>query len=295
MAKNKLKNKTPKYEYGELFFDEEKYTYSMFFKQYIWVHIVLISLLAISVFFTLAINSNWFRQCENWRIADCWNNIISYTVSYIGTIFLGLIVFFNTCQRQYFDDREANLKVKITARPNNLNPLKFYSAENIERLTPKCSGGSNSANKKLAYIKFNITNYNYKFPMFVESFKAFYADDKENICEIKDYEFASQTDNFMPLDFKEEKNIYIGIDENYFEKLPQNIAYVFKCSNVKDVSKYYVYFMFFHKDMYERHIESMKAKDYEKAISKHKQPLEKWKFYLTLGKEKNKTCDESNY
>ncbi len=64
MAKNKLKNKTPKYEYGEFFFDVEKYTYSMFFKQYIWVHIVLISLLAISIFFTLAIKLNHLHFLE---------------------------------------------------------------------------------------------------------------------------------------------------------------------------------------------------------------------------------------
>lgn len=38
--------------------------------------------------------------------ADCWNSVISYAVSYIGATFLGLIVFYNTRQRQHFEDKE---------------------------------------------------------------------------------------------------------------------------------------------------------------------------------------------
>ena len=50
MKKCKFKNRISRYENGEFFFDEEDYTYSMFFKQYLWVHIVLVSLLAKACF-----------------------------------------------------------------------------------------------------------------------------------------------------------------------------------------------------------------------------------------------------
>ena len=284
MKKNKFKNKIPKYENGEFVFDEEKYTYSMFFKQYLWIHIVLICLLALSVFFSIAVYSNWFQKWQNLCSADCWNSIISYTISYLGATFLGMIVFFNTRQRQYIDDRESNLKVYFTVRPYNIEPLKFYTKENLETVKSKCWGGSNSGNKTLAYIKFNIKNYNYKFPMFVEFSSAYYSDENANILKTNGYGFSMTTGDSMPLDYKEESDIYIGIDEDLFKRLPQSIAYVFKCRNVKDIEKYYVYFITFSDRSYSGVIKSFSEKEYNNSLLKEKQPFGIWKVYLTMGK-----------
>lgn len=283
MKKCKFKNRISRYENGEFFFDEEDYTYSMFFKQYLWVHIVLVSLLAISMFLTVAVYSGWFRQCENLRSADCWNSVISYAVSYIGATFLGLIVFYNTRQRQHFEDKESKLKIFFTSRPRRLEPLEFYTEEDIGTVKAKCWGGSNSENTTLAYIKFNVRNYNYKFPMFIEFSAAYYADENGNILKANGYCFAMTTDTSMPLDYKEESDIYIGIDAQLFGKLPQRIAYVFKCRNVKNVEKYYAYFITFFDTTCGGVVKSFDVEEYNNSLKNEKQPFGRWKIYLTTG------------
>ncbi len=274
MKKCKFKNRISRYENGEFFFDEEDYTYSMFFKQYLWVHIVLVSLLAISMFLTVAVYSGWFRQCENLRSADCWNSVISYAVSYIGATFLGLIVFYNTRQRQHFEDKESKLKIFFTSRPRRLEPLEFYTEEDIGTVKAKCWGGSNSENTTLAYIKFNVRNYNYKFPMFIEFSAAYYADENGNILKANGYGFAMTTDTSMPLDYKEESDIYIGIDAQLFGKLPQRIAYVFKCRNVKNVEKYYAYFITFFDTTCGGVVKSFDVEEYNNSLKTKNNRLE---------------------
>lgn len=284
MKKDKLKNKIPKYENGEFFFDEGEYTYSMFCKQYLWVHIVLVSLLVLSVFFSIAVYSSWFRKCENLCSVDCWNSIISYTISYLGATFLGLIVFFNTRQRQYVDDRESNLKVFFRARPYSVEPLEFYTTGRLGAVMSKSWGGSNRENKTLSYIKFNVKNYNYKFPMFIEFYGVYYSDENAHILKTNCYGFNRTTDQSMPLDYKEESDIYIGIDEEFFKRLPQSIAYVFKCRNVKDIEKYYAYFITFSDKSCSCVIKSFSVEEFNNSLLKENQPFGIWKVYLTMGK-----------
>lgn len=84
----------------------------------------------------------------------------------------------------------------------------------------------------------------------------------------------------MPIDC----DIYIGIDEKFFKRLPQNIAYVFKCRNVKDTEKYYAYFMTFFDESCSCVIKSFSVEEFNNSLLKENQPFGIWKVYLTMGK-----------
>ncbi|MCM1368109.1 MAG: hypothetical protein NC184_04790 [Roseburia sp.] len=291
MRKKKQKqdiSKLMKFENGQFFFGEEKYSYKKFLKNYCWLHLIIIGLLLVAMLLTILAYSYGFTQCCKLKEPDCWVTIISFSLAYLGAAFLGIVVFYNTCQRQYIEDREANLKFNINARPMDIVPLTMYSEEFLKQLTFKCWGGKNKQTNnqvlgEKGYIKFQIKNYNYRYPMYINIVDAYYNDGSGNIVDAKSIDFKLSFENNSPLDYKEEGSIYIGIDNTILTQLPKTIAYVFKLKNVKDIENYCVCFVAFNDVTCSCVIKSISIEEYDKSMREKNHPLGILEVYLKMG------------
>ena len=95
MANKKRKNQAKKIE--------NKYSYKNFFEEYKCLHFILIGVLLLilaTAFVMVIIFSNKFKDFTLIKDFGGWATLISGLLVYIGSTFLGLIVFFNSWQRQ---------------------------------------------------------------------------------------------------------------------------------------------------------------------------------------------------
>lgn len=291
--KQERRMKSIKFENGQFYYDNNEYTYLNFLKKYLWLHICIIILLIVAIFLTICIYSSFFTNCKKLSESDCWSTIISFTIGYIGSAFLGLIVFYNTCQRQFLEDREAKLKFNLITSPFGVEPTVLFTESMLKESMFKWWGGQTKSGSELetgekSYLKFKIKNYNYRYPMYVDVIGAYYGDSEGKIVEVKSLSIKSTVDKDAPLDYKDEGTFYIGISNSLLSTLPKDIAYVFKLRNVKDIEEYCVYFVMVDSRIISGVIQSISIKDYDKSMGERGHPLGKWDIRLAMRNMINK-------
>lgn len=273
---------------------KDKFSYKLFFKEYKWVHYTLICLLLLSILIVVLIFSKCFRDFSALGEFGGWASMISGILTYIGSSFLGLIVFFNTWQRQKIEDEANKLTVDVAckcyASENNFRP---YTKEEIELLGNEYktwggrSGAINKKDNSCGYLGIRIMNLNDGNPMYMSIESVYYLSEENLLKEVVSYNFKATKEFGMPLDYKETNWCYIGVDGDIFEgKEYVRVVYVFRFINVKGDRQYCLYCVNLFKNGINPLTIYITEKEYKKSMKDGKHPFGKYKSILEFMGEK---------
>ncbi len=261
---------------------KEKHNYKAFFKQYKWLHFALIMMLIVALFLVVGIFSNWFNNWEGLKEFSGWASLIAGILTYFGSSFLGIVVFFNTWQRQKIEDESyvimAEVNCKCFCENDKLRP---YSETELNLLGNKYkTWGGSGAEKPCGYMGVRIRNLNEKLPMYINIVSVYYVNDNNELVSTK-YDFKATEELGLPLDYKEINWCYIGIDNSLIRNGSLNrFVYVLRFTNIKGDDKYCCYFV----NLFPNGINPLPiyltAKEYEQSIKTNKHPFGKYKMFL---------------
>ncbi|MBO5066809.1 MAG: hypothetical protein J6C62_00220 [Clostridia bacterium] len=222
------------------------YSYKYFYKEYKLLHIILVAVLLV----TLVVVIVCFSQCfTNFQILcefSGWASLIAGIMTYLGSSFLGLLVFYNSWQRQKMEDANNKIIVNVDNKcsidySGNFVPYK------LDQLPVKfgCWGAISTnkfdGNKTCDYIEFIITNYN-EVPMFTKLIGVYYLNKKE-LEQISYVDFKAIKKDEQPLGFREENRYFIGVNRKVYDGNFKRLVYVFRFYNLKHDEQYCLYLL----------------------------------------------------
>lgn len=216
--------------------DENKYGYKIFIKDYKWLHIVLICIMAliiISTFIMIVVFSNCFENFELLMDFGGWTSLISGLLVFIGSTFLALVVFYNTWQRQKKEDELNELSIKATARFFAIeeNIIIPYTKEQVEKHCKELGAwgnrGSSSVLKEenISYTQIKIQNMQFKYPMYFEYIDAYCLNEEKETLEKIPTKFKTTHSFQTPIEYREQTWCYVGVfnkDISKVNKINQN-------------------------------------------------------------------------
>lgn len=248
---------------------------------------LVIFLIAIFVFSLLAyIIIFWGKLYD----VSAWGSLVAGIFTYIGSSFLGVVVFYNTKSQQRQKEIEDQILVDTKCSADFDFEKRFFipfQLENIDRKTFKFNEtttgkmpiGAKLKFSECSFLFFDITNRNTHIPIYVKpvSFHTFGEDKK-----VKDYYsfcMFSDTSNNDAIDYKQTKGCYIGIsnsiiDKEYYKKNEHQFFYiVIKIESFIGEVVYAILFFSLGKTLGSCKPIIIPEKTYNENASKHSSPI----------------------
>ena len=201
-----------------------------FFQKY-WVIILVLTVLPVGGLFTFC----HFLSPGN--DAGAWSSMIAGLFTYIGSTVLAIIVFYHTYIVEQKHENNESMRFSVYTRSKlDGDCLVPYSSEDIDN-NYKYSGVLFF--KKIApqniddyvYVKTRIYNYNKEYPLTVKIQGIHYIDASGQINSCEFYAIKSTEEINLPIDFKEKRDMLIGlpikiIDKDLYKKQKYFIAFI---------------------------------------------------------------------
>ena len=266
-------------------------SFSMFAKKYWWLIVGLSLLLIIPV----AIFCIAFRH--ELRDVSAWASMIAGIATYLGSAFLGVLVFYNswiqTELNNQLDDINVIFNPCFYMRDGNVSPYKKEEIEDtIQNCYPKTFNRYFRI-KDFTYVKFEIINNNFYTPVTASLEGIYFLNDEQKIQKCEQTEICSNSLETMIIDYRTKVISYYGIPEvilqcDYYKTYNwTNCIFVFEVTNTKGQIKYYVKDFWFAKNVLGDN-RILSKQQYEKNIEKLGVPIEITYFNKQLFKRKGK-------
>ena len=219
-------------------------SFTDFLKKYWWLIAGLCLLLIIPVAVFCFVFSN---DLDN---ASAWASMIAGVATYLGSAFLGVLVFYNSWVQnelnKQLDDIDVIFDANFCMRDGCWSPFKKEEIdENIKNCYPKTFNGRFEV-RDFTYVGFEITNNNFYTPITVSIEGIYYLNDEQKIEKCKQTEIHSNFLETKIIDYKTSVMSYYGVpasilkDDYYKTYNWTNCMFVFRVANTKGAIKYYV-------------------------------------------------------
>lgn len=270
--------------------------YKYFFKEHLLLHIVLIAALVATTVTLIGVFSGWFSDYSKLNDFSGWASFSAGIMTYIGASFLGLIVFYNSWQRQKMEDDNNKIIVEINNKCDVSENGEFvpYTVNKLPSKFGSWGGISNSASdgdKVYVYLEFILTNY-HEAPLLTRFMNAFIVE--ENIIKkIEHIDFKILKKDDVPLLLREENRYYIGFNPSYYSSKPLRLIFLFYFKNLKHDEKYCLYVLNFYKKAMNPFPIFLSKKEYLKSLKEKGNPFGIYEDLLNgsvIEKAKQKKC-----
>lgn len=262
-----------------------------FAKKYWWLLLGLVLLLVIPVAVFCIIFWNDLNDISAWA------SMIAGIATYLGSAFLGVLVFYNswiqTEQANRLDDINVIFRSDFFMRDGKVTPFKKEEIDKeVEYCFPRTFNG-NFTIKDFTYVKFNIINNNFYTPVLVSIEGVYFLNQDQKIEKCAQTEICSNSLETMIIDYKTKVTSYYGVPEtilqsDYYKTYNwANCIFVFKVVNAKGQTKYYVEDYWFAENVlgWPR---VLTEKQYSDNMKKFGVPIEVTHFNRQLFKKKGK-------
>ena len=232
---------------------DKKVSFLTFTQKYWWLilGLILLLILPVSIFCLV------FWDCLN--DVSAWASMIAGIATYLGSAFLGVLVFYNSWVQTEFNKKLDNIDVifnaDFTMRDGNVSP---YKKEEIDESIKNCYSKTFTGDftiKDFTYIGFKIINNNFYTPVTVSIEGIYYLDEEQKIEKCPQTEICSNSLETMIIDYKTKVESYYGVPKSilqidYYETYKwANCIFLFKVINTKGEIKYYVKEFWFAKNV----------------------------------------------
>lgn len=214
-----------------------KITFARFIKKYktLICVILFLPILLITYFFFISRNL-YYATNEAQIYSVTMFDLVATCITYFGTAFFALIVFYNSWKQDRRKENENAIRVH-TEIGFNSDGCSLFSEDDFKTWRVTCSGGN--PEDKVKSVKVNLTNQNNTTPIRV-AFKGAYRLENNKTTIVKEnYRSYTSADEAKLLDFNETEVFYIGFNENIFEKRVQ-LYLLFYITNAYDEKVYCV-------------------------------------------------------
>ncbi len=159
--------------------------------------------------------------------AGAWGSLVAGIFTYIGSSFLGIVVFYNTQsqQRQKEIEDQINVKVKCLSSYNpQTNWFIPYTSEIIDKSIYRyyffhfgsmpVGASLEIQENKLNYLFFSVTNLNNHIPIYIEPLSIHTFDNNKSLQDIGGFSLYSDMPTGNPIDYKQTLNCYLGVNNS---------------------------------------------------------------------------------
>ena len=264
-----------------------------FSKQYWWLYVVLILVLIVPLAVVCGVFNK--RLCD----VNVWITIVTCIVAYIGSSFLGVVVFFNSWVQIQIQQKKDEVRLNIIGLAYN-NPENYYfvpySKDMIEQKQYQyrsCCGYNNLNNNYLELVVENLTK---EMPIDI-CIEGIYAVNEQNkIQKAIDFSIISDARIDVPLDYKQSVTIYIGtskelIPNDYYLKREHHICFIVIKVSTADGKSFYriVEYVLGQTLGTNSGQKELTEKKYKQRCDKYGSPVFLTKYHKTLLKLRNDT------
>lgn len=228
-------------------------------KEYVKSHwLLIVSLIAILIIsLTVFAIVFWDRLND----VGAWGSVIAGIFTYLGSSFLGLVVFYNTLSQQREREIEDQIMVEINyyLDPDKRMDTGFFVPStddeiNKEQFTSHHTKYHKSLDEcdpnQMRYLYYEVTNRNTHVPIYVEPVSIYVLSGKK-LVDAEYYSYYSDTNDNDAIDYKQKKRCYIGtnkklLKDDYFLSDNFQLCYVaIRISSIKGQVLYasFEYFM----------------------------------------------------
>lgn len=185
-----------------------------------WLLILILpSLLIISIILFL------FVFQKSLYDVGAWASLVAGIFTYLGSSFLGVVVFYNTQSTQRQKEIEDQITIEIKHYLNTSeNPSFFipYIDNDIDKEKFFYHSIQYNQNRKeatlnnLSYLYFEVTNRNTHVPVYVKPVSIYIFNGKKFI-DIGYNSYYSDMDDSDAIDYKQKKSCYIGVNKQFLK------------------------------------------------------------------------------
>lgn len=177
-----------------------------------------------------------------------WGSLVAGVFTYIGSSFLGLVVFYNTQSQQ----RQKEIDNQIDVQINLLSGFKKQSGYYVPCLINQIDRTkytynfirySNLSYNNMSYLYFEVINRNPCIPVYIEPVSIYVFTGKKFI-DAGYFSYFSDMDDSIAIDYKQKKCCYIGTKKellkyDYYKEDEKQLCYLsFKISSIKGQIQY---------------------------------------------------------
>ena len=229
-----------------------------------------------------------------------WGSIIAGIFTYIGSSFLGLLVFYNTLSMQRIKELEDKICIDIDILADEDIKNGFfvpYSEDKIDKNDFKYhhySGENNRFSKaeftRFNYVFFSVQNTNDHIPVRVNPI-SLYSVNNNRLIKSEINSVFSDMEYKTYLEFKQTKQAYFGVpndilNNEYFKYHKYHICYlVLDCVSVKGEKLYYIVEYIFGKSLGLGQTKTLSKEEYDRLMEKKGAPITLTSYHKQLLKQ----------
>lgn len=190
-----------------------------------------------------------------------WGSLVAGIFTYLGSTFLGVVVFYNTQFQQRQKEIEDQIIVYIKQSSDydhNDEHYIPYTYEKIEKEQFKfnyfrfgkapISIDFNESGKDARYLRFSVTNRNTHIPIFVQPKSMYFIDFEGRVQTIDSFYYFTDSHDNEPLDYRQTKVSFIGtnnslLDIDYYKNGKKNLV-CYVLISLKSISNAKLYALF---------------------------------------------------
>ena len=220
----------------------EKLTVKEFLKNNLIIVLFLAVLLVVSLAVFIVV---FWGELYN---VGAWGSLVAGVFTYIGSSFLGLVVFYNTQsqQRQKEIDNQINVQINISSGFEKQSGYFVpYLINQIDRTkyTYNMLQYIDLSHNNMSFLYFEVINRNPYIPVYVEPVSIYVFTGKKFIDAGCCSYFSNMDDSFA-IDYKQKKCCYIGkkkelLKYDYYKEDEKQLCYLsFKIASIKGQIQY---------------------------------------------------------
>lgn len=224
---------------------KQKMYFIKFTKKYWWLLTGLLLLLVIPVFIYCRV---FWGQLND---SSAWASIIAGIATYLGSAFLGIVVYYNSWVQ--IEQQELNENLKIDVRLcADLKDGYFvpYSEDQIETDSPYRSQSfekqTSSEEMPANYLSFELANHNPYVSFYFSVAAVYYVNEMNQLSKIDRFKLNASRDPNINLDYKENIRCYLGCSSDllkrdyYTQQKYNNWFVILKIRTQKNKTKYLI-------------------------------------------------------
>lgn len=224
----------------------KKLTVKEFLKNNLVIVLFLTVLLVVSL--AVFIIVFWERLYD----AGAWGSLVAGLFTYIGSSFLGLVVFYNTqseqrqkeiedqivVQIEYISDFDMEAKCFVPFLDKDIDKKKF-----LEHSSRYQNDANEASLDNMRYLYYEVTNRNTHIPVYVEPVSIFVFNGKKFV-DVGYCSYYSDMNDSNAIDYKQKKCCYIGTNKellksDYYKEDEFQLCYLaFRMTSIKDQIQY---------------------------------------------------------
>lgn len=219
-------------------------------KEFLKNNIIIVLVLAVLLVVSLAVFIIVFWG-ELYDIG-AWGSLVAGVFTYIGSSFLGLVVFYNTQSEQRQKEIDDQIDVQINYYSGYDEQAGYFvpfSDDEIDKAnytnhyTRYYHPSDISTHNNMVYLYFEVVNRNTHIPVYIEPV-SIYVFNGKNFIDANFYSYYSDSSDSDAIDYKQKKCCYIGtkkelLKNDYFNKDENQLCFLsFKVTSIKGQIQY---------------------------------------------------------